>query len=235
MEGADEVADCRFGVGVFGDFNDGEAEPFGVLFALADLDRADLDLLGCELVALDFDEVAGSGFGVEGQDVESGVVVVLLFGDSAERFLGLLDRGNSATITLCCVARCHRIDDTGEGVEQTARDDQGSSDDVGGLVDKIGFAVEFAKAALFAGVEVIGSLAGPAGGGSGFLAVEFLLFEFGGSGVPVADLTVESFFHCSADLGDTSLGDLGDIGEVRCGEVGDGPASGDGFDAGIGP
>ena len=160
---------------------------------------------------------------------------MLLFGNPTERFLGLLDRGNCSNVALCW-CRPESSDRRRRRVRRVGRrDDQGSSDDVGGLVDKIGFAVEFSQAALFAGVEVIGSLAGPAGGGSGFLAVEFLLFEFGGSGVPVADLAVESFFDGLADLGDTSLGDLGDIGEVRCGEVGDSPASGDGFDAGIGP
>ena len=84
IEGADEVSDDRLFCVIIWHADHGESESFGVLVGLSNLPRPNLDLGVGRPVPLDFDLVDDTGHWVLGEDVEAGVVVILLDGDSPE-------------------------------------------------------------------------------------------------------------------------------------------------------
>ena len=99
VEGSDEVADSRLRPSdSFGYADDGESETFGVLFGLADLSGTNLDLGVVGPVALDLDLVHDPGRGVFGEDVEAGIVVILLDRVAPEVSFGGHDGGHCRTI-----------------------------------------------------------------------------------------------------------------------------------------
>jgi hypothetical protein len=114
-------------------------------------------------------------------------------------------------------------------------DHQGGGDHGGRVVLEVGLERQLAQPPRLAGLEVVRSLARPAGVEAWLLAVQLLLLELRGPGIPVADLAVEPLLDGPPDSLDARPGDLGHLGEVRRGEVGGGPASRHLVDAGAGP
>ena len=101
-----------------------------------------------------------------------------------------------------------------EAVDEPLGHDERGGDDGWGVVDEVGLDVELAEASGLAGFEVVGSLAGAAGVEAWLLAVELLLLQLGGAGIPVPDLAIQSFLDRAPCAFDAGLGDVGDLSEV---------------------
>src|SRR5690606_26471705 len=123
----------------------------------------------------------------------------------------------------------------GELVDEALWDDQRGGDDGGGVVDEVGFDVELAEAAGLACFELVGSLTGTPGVEPWLLAVQLLLLELRGAGVPVADLGVQPFLDGASGAFDPGPGDVRDLGVVGCGKVRCRPAATGLVHAAVGP